>query len=178
MPVVPTPPTIYDEITPSSKWNQFRDAIRFLQDRPIAQLRQTAAQSLTSGAFTALTFDAEDIDDDVDGVGGHSTSFETSRFTARYPGWYQVGGGPGFSTNGTGIRISYWAVNGATVNGSEVLVPTTSGFSHCHAARVIPVYLAANDFVELYVFQNSGGALNTATAAQEQSSAYIKWARR
>lgn len=178
MPVVPTPPTIYDAVTASSTFNQFRDAIRFLQDPPLAYLRQTVAQSLTSGAFVAVNFDAEDFDSDVDNVGGHSTSVDTSRFTARYAGWYQLGGGPGFSANATGVRLSYWAVNTAVVNGSEVLVPTTSGFSHCHGSRVIPVYLDINDFVELYVFQNSGGALNTSVTAQEQSSAYIKWMHR
>lgn len=178
MPVVPTPPTVKDGVLTSSQLSQFRDAIRFLQDPPLAYLRQTVAQSLTSGAFVAVNFDAEDYDSDVDNVGGHFTGLDPARYTARYAGWYQLGGGPGFSSNATGVRLSYWAVNTAVVNGSEVLVPTTSGFSHCHASRVIPVYLNINDFVELYVFQNSGGALNTSVIAQEQSSAYIKWMHR
>lgn len=174
MPVVPTPPTIYDEVTTSSKWNQFRDAIRFLQSPPLAQLRQTSAQSLTNSTATAIQFQTEDVDTDIDGVGGHDSGLNT-RYTARYPGWYSVSGGIGYNANAAGQRGVEWSINGVLVNGCGALLDATAANSTRLPGRAIQVYLALGDYLEAYGFQSSGGALSTAVTTVEQPCMTVRW---
>lgn len=174
MPVVPTPPTVAPGTLTSSVANGLRDAIRFLQSPPLAELRQSVAQSIPNGAWTAVTFDVEDVDTDLDDAGGHSSGTNT-RYTARYPGWYSLAGGAAWVTNATGQRGVYWAVNGTSVNGSQVLLSAISAFETCVPARLVLAYLAPGDYVEMYVYQSSGGALNTAVVLGAACQAAIKW---
>jgi hypothetical protein len=175
---VPTPPDFSDGASSSSQLNQLRDAIKFLQRPPIAELRQAAAQTVTNTTWTAITFDTEDVDTDIDGTGGtggHSTSSNTSRYTARYAGWYDVGGGVGWSVNATGARGTYWSVNGIAQNGSHTLEAAVGVINAGYAARSIQVYLAVGDYLELFAWQSSGGNLNTSASAAEQSSMKVRW---
>lgn len=178
MPVVPTPPTIRDGIVPSSTWNQFRDAINFLQLPPLAQLRQTSVQSLPNNTWTAITFNAEDVDTDVDGTGGHDTVTNNSRFTARYAGWYQLSGAAGFAANGTGLRGARWLVNGIALNAGGTVLPAGSGSFTVVPAAVEKVYMNIGDYVELQALQSSGGALDTAIASTVQSTMAVRWTSR
>lgn len=176
MAAVPEAPTITDGITPSSKWNEFRDAIRFLENPPLAELRQSVAQPLPHATWTAITLDLEDEDTDVDGIGGHSTSVNTSRFTARYPGWYDLGGGVSVVVSGAGVRGAKFQVVGIDVNGSQALFPTQASFSNIITAHKKQVYLGVGDYVELLGYQSSGGALNTSVSpAVEQSHMSVRW---
>jgi hypothetical protein len=175
VPVVPTPPTIAPGILTSSKLNQIRDVERFYGNPPVAQMRQTVAQSLPNNTWTALTFNVEDVDTDIDGAGGHSTSVNTSRFTAQYPGWYLLGGAVGFDTNGTGVRAVRWAVVGIALNAGGPILPTASG-----AVTVVPapaelVYMTTGDLVELQALQSSGAALNTSVVATAQPTMTVTW---
>ena len=83
-------------------------------DKPHAFLRQTSNQSIVFGAWTAVTFDTEDVDTHS----GHSTSVNTSRYTAAVAGWYHVVGRGSFAANSTGHRGVRIAKNGSVVNGS------------------------------------------------------------
>lgn len=179
MPVVPTPPTIQDEITASSVWNQFRDAIDFLMGKPIAQLRQTSAQTLTTVTYTPVQFQAEAFDDDIDGVGGHDNSTNNTRWTCRYPGHHLISGLVTYAANATGARHAGLRINGIDVSGSYRSLPISSGADVCGiACKTMRVYLAASDYVELIAYQSSGGNLATfvATAAY-QSGLAIGWER-
>lgn len=171
MTAVPTAPTFSDGVTSSTQWNQVRDAIDFLQQPPIAQLRQTSVQSLPSSTATAITFDTEN----VDSTSGHSTSSNTSRWQADYPGWYWIDGGVGYASNATGVRTAEWAINGFLVAGCGVLLAANSTGSARIPGRGMLIYLANGDYVETLAFQNSGGALNTAVSTQEQPSMGLKW---
>ena len=161
MPVVPSPPTISSGIVTTSQYNQYRDAINFLLRPPAFKLRQSAIQSLTSGAWTALTFDAEDTDTDIDAVGGHDTAANNTRFTARYACYYQLGFMPNFAASATGQRGGRFAINGVTVTGSESFINATSAGGPELPASTTIVFLAIGDYVEAQALQNSGGALNT-----------------
>src|SRR5687767_2891259 len=98
------------------------DQISFLTDPPRAQLRQTVAQTFTSGAFAAVTFTTEDWDT----YAGHSTSTNTSRYTAQIAGIYMLTGKIGWNGNATGRRASRWAKNGTDINGSQIAIIATS----------------------------------------------------
>lgn len=178
MPVVPTPPTILDGITPSSTWNQFRDAIRFLQAKPVAQMRQTSAQTLTTAVFTPIEFQVETFDLDIDGVGGHDNSVNPSRFTSRYQGYYLASGLVTFLANAAGARHAGWRVNGIDVPGSYLSVTPTAADVNGVAPKAMRVFLDIGDYVELIGFQSSGGNLATyiATSAY-QSGMDIGWDR-
>lgn len=133
--------------------------------KPYARLRQTVAQSLTNATYTAVTFTTEDYDS----VGGHSTSVNTSRYTAQVAGAYGFAGGGAFAVNAAGTRSSRWALNGTAIAGT-----TSPGFdptiTSVVVARPLIVQLAVGDYIELQLRQSSGGALNTSVTSDDQTT--------
>lgn len=164
-----------EDVTSTNMNSGIRDPINFLMEPPIAELRQTAAQSLTTSTWTSITFGVEDVDNDFASTGGHSTVTNTSRYTAVYAGWYFLGGGVAFASNATGIRATRWAINGSAVNGSQCTDSPITGNPHNVPGRGKFVFLAVGDYVELQGFQSSGGALNTAVSTDSQSSMSVGW---
>jgi hypothetical protein len=129
------------------------------QEYPLGRFRarvyNTASISLANGAGTALTFDTERFD-----VGGfHSTSVNTGRLTIPVAGTYLVGANVQYAANATGVRQGYIRLNGTTVLVAN-LVPAVTGGVVTEQVLVTMYNFAANDYVELVAFQNSGGALN------------------
>lgn len=182
MPAVPETKATWtnavDALSSTNLHAYLRDPVRFLMRKPAAVLRQvTTPQPFASGTFTAVTFNAEDLDDDVDSIGGHSTSTNTSRYTARYPGWYLLGGGCSFAANATGRRGVRWAVNGTAINGSFVIGPASAANETAVAARAMLVLLAEGDYVELQAYQNSGVSLNSVLTGDHQPSMSVTWDR-
>lgn len=143
-------------------------------NRPAARLRQTVAQSIPNNVPTVITFGTEDLDTDPDGIGGHTLAFQ-SRYTARYPGWYRVGGGGSVAPSATGVRVLSWAVNGSHVGGSDVLLPAVAGVSTRIPARSDLIRLNENDYLELRIYQNSGGSLASAVLNDEQPTMSVTW---
>ena len=174
MTAVPVPRTwAAGEVITSSRLNvNISDVLTFLSNPPITQVRQTSVQSLTSGSQSVLLFDAED----VDSSGMHSTSSNTGRATAVYPGWYQFSGGVGIATNATGRRGFRFMTNGTTVvPGSPVMYfPASAGQTEV-AGRTVLIFLNVGDYVEAQAFQDSGGALNTTVIAPDQPAMTCKW---
>lgn len=144
--------------------------LSFLLAPPICQVRQTSGQTLTTSTDTAITFDTED----VDSTGMHSTSSNTSRLTAVYPGWYSAGGGISFAANATGRRGCSWRVNAALLNGSTVAYQAPSS-TFAGAARAMRVFLNVGDYLEMYGRQESGGNLATAAVTGDQSNVSALW---
>lgn len=184
MPEVPeTKSTWTDEIDAMSTTNlhaYLRDPFRFLMRKPTAELRRTTAQSIPFNTWTSMLWTVEDIDDDPDGVGGHSTSSNTSRYTARYPGWYLCVGGVMFDPDTTTRRGIRWSKNGSPVDASENFSPPTSVFEMGIIARPRLIFLAIGDYVELQAWQNrtAGTALNvTAANGEVQPNMGVSWQR-
>lgn len=150
-----------------------RDAVNFLLSPPICQVRQTVAQSIPNNTNTAVLLDAEDIDND----GMHSTITNTSRLTAATTGRYAVGGGGTFASNTTGVRLASYAVNGTEVPGTRVIAaPVGSSTQTDMADRAMSVFLNAGDYLEMLLYQNSGGALNTSVSpASEDPLLLARW---
>src|SRR5690348_4800830 len=101
------------EIATAANINLFGTAINFLMARPILEIRQTTNQSVSSSSTptTPITYTTEDADTS----GMHSTSSNTSRATAVYPGWYSFSGNVAFVANSTGSRGLAGAVNGTVL---------------------------------------------------------------
>lgn len=176
MPAVPVLPVFTSDVLTTAELTQLTAAVNFLRSRPIADLNQTVAQPLTTSVWASITFTTETVDTDIDGVGGHDNAVNTSRFTARYPGWYQVSGGVGLVVNATGIRGTRWVVNGNALNGSQTAEAPTTVTAAQWATRTKHVYLLEGDYVELQAFQSSGGNLNTDATTTNQSHMSIRWA--
>lgn len=176
MVAVPTSHDFTGGVATTSEANAYiRDPISFLLRPPRAMLRQTTLQTLTTGASAAIQFQTEDIDDDVDGTGGHDNVTNNTRWTARYPGRHLLGGGVGFAASATGRRGVWWRVNGSVVNGTASVLTATATLEHALPARSISVYLNAGDYVELAGYQESGGNLNTSVTDIYQSTMSVLW---
>lgn len=166
-------------VTTSEDNTYIRDPIRFLLNKPAAQLRQSATQTLTNDIWTSITLTIEDLDNDPGGTGAHSTSSNTSRFTAVYAGWHSTGGVICFAPNGTGSRSARWAVNGAAVNGSISTVPSVIGgvfYTQVSAVATL-VFLNVGDYLELQGRQESGANLDTVVNGAESCSMTVIWQR-
>ena len=125
--------------------------------KPMCRVYNSSSLSVATATFTALTFNSERYD-----VGGcHSTSSNTSRLTAPSGGGgvYHITGHATFAANATGIREVRIRLNGATY--IAAVSDTTVSASGDHSMVVSCDYkLTAADYVELVVYQSSGGLLN------------------
>ncbi|HXI17890.1 MAG TPA: hypothetical protein VNM48_16130 [Chloroflexota bacterium] len=133
-------------------------ALSQLPTVPSCRVYNSAAQSIPNNAETAVTLDSERFD----ASGLHSTTVNTSRFAvpAGLGGIYEITGNAQISPSSAGTR-RYGAIR---LNGTTLLAVSEGIISATQPAWFTPtgIYsLAAGDYVELVVFQNSGGALNS-----------------
>lgn len=179
MAVVPVLPAIVaGGPYPTSSLSALIAAVDFLQRRPAAELRQTIVQSIPASTFTAILFDVEDLDKNPDGSENHSTSVNTSRFTAVYAGWLHISGAIGYAASAAGAaRMSAIFVNGTALNGCRITNAPHATHAACVVVRTKSVFLNVGDYVEIAGFQDTGGALNTSVTADTQSSMTAKWER-
>lgn len=124
---------------------------------------RSTAQSITNATFTAVLFDAESADTDT----YHSTSSNTSRLTVPATGMYRVTYDAAFAVGAGGAERSFWvAINGAGGASANRYAITSTGPNVPNARNAsIDLPLTAGDYVELWCYQDSGGALNTASEA-------------
>lgn len=97
-------------------------------------------------------------------AGMHSTSVNNTRVIPPLAGYYEITGNTTFAPNTTGFRTHTIGKNGVR-QAPEAGVYTASGLPAGANATLPPVtaVLSANgttDYFELFIFQNSGGALN------------------
>ena len=114
-------------------------------------LNNTTTQTVTSPGYTAITWSTELFDTD----GYHSTSSNTSRITipSGKGGYYQVNGSIRWDDNTTGSRLIVIYKNGTLFQ-----ISASIGFSIDPTQNIQAImYLVATDYVEIYVYQNSGG---------------------
>ena len=136
----------------------------FLANRPYAQAsRSTALSIATSPTWTKVTLpDAEDRDTH----NFHSTSTNSSRFTipTGLGGLYVVNAFAEFASDTTGSRAMRITKNGTTSRDLLLLGASTTAWRASAAQRWI---LAANDYIELEVWQSTGANLNLTAARVE-----------
>jgi hypothetical protein len=170
---VPNPRTwaVGEKLTAARANTEIRDALDFLMNPPTARLTHSATQSATTSTYTAHLFNTETFD--TDGI--HSTSVNTSRFTIVTTGKYRLSGAIGWAGNATGRRIQAWYKNGVIISGGAIAAVATSASSIVLGAPTITAQLTAGDYVELFGWQDSGGALNMNPGAGFDSFAEIQW---
>jgi len=135
-----------------------------------ARVYRTTVQSIPNSADTLYSFTAEEYDTD----GYHDNSTNPSRITipSGRGGYYHLGASLAFAA-GTGIVYPRFLKNGSAINGGQGAQPNNAGFGP-HANFGTDIHLAAGDYVEVNVFQNSGGSLNVGGSSGYDYAAF--WA--
>lgn len=121
-------------------------------NRPHCRLA-SGNQTITTATRTAVLFTTERLD-----VGAlHSTSSNTSRITIVDAGFYGLSCSDEWVGNATGYRNIEWRLNGASLLAVNCL-PTVTVNTVQQSVTTF-YYLAAGDYVEVTVYQTSGGNL-------------------
>jgi len=110
--------------------------------------------TIGTGAATVLTLNTGQIDP----YDMHSTVSNTSRLTSTLSGWYTISSAVEFESNATGIRIVYIVYGGAT-HIAQNSTTALNGFTTRLSVNS-QYYLSDGDYVETFVYQNSGGDLD------------------
>lgn len=124
-------------------------------DGIVCKVHKTAEQTISHNTSTIVTFDAETFDPS----NLHDNSTNNSRITVGTTGKYLIVALAQFNSNATGIRALRFFINGVNTF-SATVQPVNGG-----GTDVMGIYyinLTAGDYVEMGVFQTSGGDLGLA----------------
>lgn len=130
---------------------------------------KSTTQSIANATYTAVTFNTEDYDTDAI----HDNVTNNTRFTipSGKSGKWLISGVVAFASNATGFRFVRLYKNGTAfivpagippVNGDT----TQLAFSYIHT-------FTAGDYMEVFVYQNSGGNLNIAGSDTNVQFTYL-----
>jgi hypothetical protein len=146
-----------------------RDPINFLYQMPKCAITMSVDLSIGTGGSNKLIggsggFDTETMDNDS----MHDTVTNSSRLIFQTAGTYLVGAQAAFASNATGRREIEIRLNAAgnPASGNQIArgsVPATNGATILSCSR--PFSTSAGSYIELFAFQDSGGALNVLAGA-------------
>ena len=128
----------------------------------------STTQSVNDSAQTALTFDTEDYD-----VGAmHSTSVNTSRMTIPTggTGLYLVTANTSYAANAGSDRLITIYKNGSAWRKGPMFTPFNGTSAQTGLGVTAFMQLSAADYIEIFVFQGTGGALNFGSATYSDAS--------
>lgn len=158
-------------VASAANWNEIVNDVLWLgNDMPHARVYNTANLAIPNSTITALTFNSERYD-----TGGcHSTASNTSRLTVPSGGGgvYHLGASVNFASNATGTRAAAIRLNGATTL-ANVEVGAQSGTLGLVVS--CDYKLSAGDYVEVTVYQASGGSLNVTTNSSFSPEFWFRW---
>lgn len=117
---------------------------------------RTTTLSVATSTDTTVTWEAAT----GNGLGWWSAGTNPTRVTVRAAGRYFASSFSRWAANGTGLRTAEIRLNGTTVIGRAGLAFAAAGSPTQFSVVSPPVDLAIGDYVELIVWQNSGGALD------------------
>jgi hypothetical protein len=120
-----------------------------------ARFMRSAAQSIATATFTAITAATEDYDT----ANYHSTSTNTSRMTTPRAGKYLITACIEYAANATGVRAVAIRLDGATYIAAQSTASLGSVLATTVSTSVV-YDLASGAYVEMMAYQTSGGNLN------------------
>jgi hypothetical protein len=120
-----------------------------------AGITRSTAQSINDITWTAISFDTTVWD--TDSIYDFATY--PTRLTVRTGGIYIITGFGQWASNGTGQRWMRIYLNGTNEIAKVSTIMTGTAYTHAHSVSIV-YSLIQGDYVELSVYQNSGGALN------------------
>jgi hypothetical protein len=127
--------------------------------QPSVRVYHNAGQPISNGVETVLAFNSERWDTAAGAASTmHDPATNNSRLTCRYAGKYHVTANIEFAANATGQRQVYLRINGTPGQYAGFVSTPGSGFSVGLIVSGV-LDLAVNDYVQVFVYQNSGGSL-------------------
>lgn len=143
-------------------------------DSPACRAYNNANISIGNSSDTAVTMNSERFDN----AAMHSTSSNTSRITVPTGGGgkYLMGSLMEFAANATGERGNHLRVNATTFVSKQVQT-NSGGIINWTSSNTSVYALSAADYIECYVFQNSGGNLNLAASGNWSPEVWMFWIR-
>lgn len=137
----------------AASWLVTFDGLR----RHAVRLYRAAAQSLADATMTKIAFDAEDYD--VGGLGDIATN---DRVDIRRDGKYHIVFAGQTANLTTGVNSGpHLYLNGARTRSAGISATHTAFGSY----GIVVLELVAGDYLEMYMYQDSAGSVNTETAA-------------
>lgn len=151
--------------------NAIVDYLNYLMNKPGCQVYRTVAGTLATATWSgAVGLDAEDYDRD----NMHNPSANNSRITIVTPGRYRFTARHSWAANSTGTRTIMMRINsaGSDSGGTELCRGTTAGSAVLYTSQDCTgtANLGIGDYVEYFVWQNSGGTLAYQVGAPRQCS--------
>jgi hypothetical protein len=131
------------------------------------EFTRDSVQAVTTGSDVAVAFNVETHKSYLT----HSNSANPSRVTIQKTGWYFISYTVGFSANSLLRRIIYLKVNNTVDHFGLTGMGLSSG--NWYATCALPLYLEANDFVEVRAYQNSGSTLDIVNSSPSLPSLRI-----
>jgi hypothetical protein len=160
------------EIETGAYLNSLSSVLNFLLNPPRCRLYASVAQTLPTGSYTPLTFNSEVYDTDT----MHSTSSNTSRITCTTSGLYHVEAMATVTPNTTGRRLGSIFKNGAQLPTDTLdTEPVSSGSIGTTVFAQGDYQLAAGDYLEFNVYQDSGASLSTYATSNTVSWFSARW---
>jgi hypothetical protein len=147
-----------DDLSATYWNNTVEPAIDYMANtRPFCYAWMSTIMSPATGVSTAVALDGEA----ADSTGSmHSTTVNPSRIVLPELGWYSVTAAALFAGNVTGDRLVSVHVNGVLVGRESGPACTAAGNATRYSFSMkIQCTTAGVDYVELFAYQNSGGAL-------------------
>ncbi len=124
-----------------------------------ARVYNSTAKSIPSGSFVVITFDSERYD--TDNI--HDNSTNNSRLTCKTAGVYLISFCGELPAASTGRAVAKIQVNGGTNICMMSNILTSLGPIRMNPSSIYT--LNVNDYVEVFVYQESGGTLNLAATS-------------
>lgn len=122
---------------------------------PSARVYASAALGLVNNVVTTIPFDSEVWDDFF----MHEAAINPSRMTAKVRGVYGITANPNWATAAAGERYTDLVLSGALIIGMSRIAP--DAVSPTATAIATQMRLDVGDYIELRMYQSSGGVLNT-----------------
>lgn len=153
------------ELVTSTMLNtHIRDNLNAISSIPAARVYNSANVSIPNNTDTALPFDSERFDTDAI----HDPASNNTRLTCKTAGKYAIGGQSRFNgVAGGAYRLAKILLSPAGRYIAFTVGPPL-GTLEVHQNVQTIEQLAVNDYVELVVAQDSGGALNQNTVAADR----------
>ena len=136
------------------------EGILDVSQAPAVGVYHNAAQSIPTGAVTALAFNSERFDQ-AGGVAAthHDNVTNNSRLACLYAGIYLIDISYEWAASNAGtVRDVNLRLNGATTIATDRKLPVATVTQNGGISRIYQ--LAVNDYIEVAVYQDTGAGLN------------------
>lgn len=163
---VPTLPTFSNTTLSASDLNAICAAVDFWADPPRCNVYRATTQSVSSGSYDLILWDAEDLDNVQSGDSPmHDLTTDTGRIYIRTAGRYELSGQVTWADNSGSTRRHRVRLNsGGSSSGGTLLLETyqdpLNGTLTASPLPTIEHQLSAGDYVEVFAYQATGGSLN------------------